>query len=88
MDILRTPDECFAALPDFPYEPKYVEVATDGSADGAPDCAADGAPAGVTLRLAYIDDGPADCDVVLCLHDVPPYSFLYPPRIPASVSGS
>ncbi|MGI9220698.1 MAG: hypothetical protein ACR2QS_06650, partial [Woeseiaceae bacterium] len=24
--VLRTPDECFADLPDFPYEPHYVEV--------------------------------------------------------------
>ncbi len=26
MEILRTPDECFANLPDFAYEPHYVEV--------------------------------------------------------------
>src|SRR3954470_13538477 len=26
MEILRTPDERFAELPDFPYEPRYVEV--------------------------------------------------------------
>ncbi len=26
MEILRTPDECFANLPDFPYDPHYVEV--------------------------------------------------------------
>ncbi|MDO0977259.1 haloalkane dehalogenase [Mycolicibacterium frederiksbergense] len=26
MDVLRTPDECFADLPDFPFAPHYVEV--------------------------------------------------------------
>ena len=85
MDILRTPDECFAALPDFPYEPKYVEVAADGAADGAPDGAADGAPDGVTLRLAYIAEGPADGDVVLRLHGEPSWSFLYRHMIPVFV---
>src|SRR3954470_21757371 len=42
MEILRTPDERFADLPDFPYEPRYVEVdgglrvgyVEDGPADG------------------------------------------------------
>lgn len=24
--VLRTPEECFTGLPDFPYEPKYVEI--------------------------------------------------------------
>src|SRR4051794_20789511 len=26
VDVLRTPDERFADLPDFPHEPRYVEV--------------------------------------------------------------
>jgi haloalkane dehalogenase len=26
MDVLRTPDECFANLPDWPFAPRYVEV--------------------------------------------------------------
>lgn len=43
MKILRTPDERFASLPDFPYEPRYVEVdalriayVEAGPADAAP----------------------------------------------------
>jgi haloalkane dehalogenase len=43
MEILRTPDERFADVPDFPYEPKYVEVdglriayVEAGPADGEP----------------------------------------------------
>ncbi|GGO77259.1 haloalkane dehalogenase [Nonomuraea cavernae] len=43
MRILRTPDERFADLPDFPYEPRYAEVdglrmawVEDGPSDGEP----------------------------------------------------
>ena len=39
--VLRTPDECFTALPDYPFEPRYVDVeglrmhyAQAGPADG------------------------------------------------------
>lgn len=63
MQILRTPDERFTDLPDFPWEPRYVEV-----------------PAGVgddSLRVAYVEAGPADGPVVLCLHGEPTWSFLY-----------
>jgi haloalkane dehalogenase len=43
VEVLRTPDERFADLPDFPYEPRYVEVddglrvayVEDGPDDGA-----------------------------------------------------
>src|SRR3954451_13071756 len=42
VEVLRTPDERFAELPDFPYEPRHVEVdgglrvgyVEDGPADG------------------------------------------------------
>lgn len=29
MRVIRTPDECFENLPDFPFPPNYVEVTTD-----------------------------------------------------------
>ena len=34
MTLLRTPDECFANIQDYPFEPNYVEIPagfTDGS---------------------------------------------------------
>jgi len=62
MQILRTPDERFADLPDFPWNPQYVEVP---SGDGQ------------QLRIAYVEAGPADGPVVLCLHGEPTWSFLY-----------
>jgi len=67
MEVLRTPDERFAALPDFPYEPRYAEV-DDGD--------------GGTLRLAYVEAGPEDGAVVLLLHGEPSWSFLYRRMIP------
>jgi haloalkane dehalogenase len=62
MQTLRTPDERFAALPDFAYEPHYAQV-PDGE-DGE-------------LRMAYVESGPADGPVVLLLHGEPSWSFLY-----------
>ncbi|MBO2451746.1 haloalkane dehalogenase [Actinomadura barringtoniae] len=62
MRMLRTPDDRFADLPDFPFEPRYAEI---------PD------QVGGTLRMAYVEAGPADGPVVLCLHGEPSWSFLY-----------
>jgi haloalkane dehalogenase len=71
MDILRTPDERFVGLPDFPFEPYYVEVdAGDGDA---------------TLRVHYLDEGPSDGEVVLLMHGEPSWSFLYRTMIPGLV---
>ncbi len=63
MDYVRTPDERFANLPEFPYEPHYVEVP---SGDGDQ-----------RLRMAYIDEGPRDAAPILMLHGEPSWSFLY-----------
>ena len=62
MQILRTPDDRFADLPDFPWEPHYVEVP---SGDGE------------RIRVAYVEAGPSAGPVVLCLHGEPTWSFLY-----------
>ncbi len=63
MDRLRTPDDRFADLPDFPYPPRYLDVPSgDGDAP---------------LRVAFIDEGPRDAPVVLMLHGEPSWSFLY-----------
>jgi haloalkane dehalogenase len=61
MDILRTPDERFADLPDFPWAPQYADVTAEGH----------------TVRMAYIDEGPRDGRPVLLLHGEPSWSFLY-----------
>lgn len=62
MQVLRTPDERFANLPDFPFAPHYKEV-RDSS--------------GAMLRIAAIDEGPRDKAPILLLHGEPSWSFLY-----------
>jgi len=66
MAVLRTPDERFAHLPSFPYEPSHVDVG-----DG--------------LRMAYVEDGPADGQPVLLLHGEPTSSYLWRKLIPPLV---
>ncbi len=60
--ILRTPEEHFSRLPDFPWAPNYFTVQH---------------PKHGALRLHYVDAGPADGPVVLMLHGEPTWSFLY-----------
>ena len=71
MQTLRTPDERFTGLPDFPYAPGYSEV-SDGE--------------GGRLRMAWVQDGPAHADPVLMLHGEPSWSYLYRTMIPALVA--
>ncbi len=67
MRLLRTPEARFEGLPDFPFEPYYVEVAS-GDAD----------PDGESLiRVHHLDEGPADGQVVLLMHGEPSWCFLY-----------
>ncbi|MGZ4494213.1 MAG: hypothetical protein ACXVWU_05900 [Nocardioides sp.] len=51
MDLLRTPDDRFAALPDFPWEPRYATVPS-GDGDG--------------IRMAYVEAGPAEARWCCC----------------------
>jgi haloalkane dehalogenase len=68
MQTLRTPDERFTDLVDFPYEPHYAQV-PDGD--------------GGSLRMAWVEHGPADGEPVLLMHGEPSWSFLYRSMIPA-----
>ncbi len=67
MKVLRTPDKYFAGLPDFPYEPNYLELSDDNFG---------------SLRLHYIDTGPINARTVLLMHGEPTWSFLYRKLIP------
>ncbi len=69
MELLRTPDARFESLPDFPWTPRYVELALEADPG--------------RVRMAYVEDGPADAAPVLCLHGEPSWSFLYRKMIPA-----
>jgi haloalkane dehalogenase len=61
MELLRTPDERFADLPGWSYDPHYADVMAEGQ------------PA----RMAYVDEGPRDGRPVLLLHGEPSWSYLY-----------
>jgi haloalkane dehalogenase len=70
VDVLRTPDERFADLPGYPFEPRYTDV-SDGEGGG--------------LRAHYLDEGPAGGEVVLLMHGEPSWSYLYRTMVPVLV---
>lgn len=67
MKILRTPDERFEGLADYPFSPHYTMIKTEDGSD---------------LRIHHLDEGPADGPVVLCMHGQPVWSYLYRHVIP------
>lgn len=69
--ILRTPDEAFVGLPDYPFDPHYIDTLPDYEG----------------LRVHYVDQpgaagGPEAGRTFLCLHGQPSWSFLYRKMIP------
>ncbi len=67
-DALRTPDERFATLADYPWPARYVSDLP--SLDG--------------LRLHYLDEGPRDAtQSYLCLHDATAWSYALRQQIAA-----
>jgi haloalkane dehalogenase len=70
MKLLRTPEDRFANLPGYDYPPHYLETDDD---DGG------------RLRVHYLDEGPREGQVVLCLHGEPSWSYLYRKMIPVFV---
>ncbi len=62
MKVLRTPDERFAGLADYPFAPHYLDV---DSGEGE------------KLRLHYVDEGPREAAPVLLMHGEPSWSYLY-----------
>lgn len=67
MEFLRTPDERFENLKDYAFKPNYMDV-EDGE--------------GGKLRMHYLDEGPSDGEVILCMHGQPSWSYLYRHMIP------
>lgn len=73
MKLLRTPDEQFKKLHDYPFAPNYLEL---GDPDGS----------ATTIRMHYLDEGPRDGIPVLLLHGEPMWSYLYRKMIPGLVA--
>jgi haloalkane dehalogenase len=71
MEVLRTPDERFAGLADYPFPPHYLTVA---DADGT------------DLRIHYLDEGPRDAAPILLMHGEPSWSYLYRKFVPDLVA--
>ena len=67
MKVLRTPDERFANLPGWPFEPHYVDV-PDGESG--------------SLSIHYADQGPSSATPVLMLHGEPSWAYLYRKMVP------
>jgi haloalkane dehalogenase len=70
MDIKRTPENRFSNLSDFQFQPHFIDV-TDGETG--------------TLRMHYLDEGPRDGHMILCLHGQASWSYLYRHMIPVLV---
>jgi haloalkane dehalogenase len=72
MQVLRTPDERFESLPDYPFSPNYLTVTDlkDGTA----------------LRLHYLDEGPRHAAPILLMHGEPSWSYLYRKFVPQLVA--
>lgn len=62
MQVLRTPDERFEGLSDYPFAPQYTWIPSGNGGD---------------LRVHAIDEGPRDAAPVLLLHGEPSWSYLY-----------
>lgn len=67
MKILRTPDNRFEGLKDYPFSPNYTVIQTEDGSD---------------LRIHHLDEGPQDGPVLLCMHGQPAWSYLYRKMIP------
>ncbi len=66
MEAVRTPEQRFTGLPDYDYEPCYVEDLRGFAG----------------LRMHYLDAGPQDAPVALCLHGQPTWCYLYRRMVP------
>ncbi len=72
MQTVRTPDERFAELVDYPFAPHYADI-PDGD--------------GGALRVHYVDEGPTAAAPVLLMHGEPSWSYLYRHMVPILAAG-
>ena len=69
IEAFRTPEEAFADLPGYDFQPRFLDQLAGFEG----------------LRMHYLDEGPRDGKVVLCLHGEPSWAYLYRKMIPVFV---
>ncbi len=66
--IIRTPEEHFTGLPEYPFAPHYAELPDHDFG---------------SLRMHYVDEGPQEGEIVLLLHGQGCWSYIFRHMIPA-----
>lgn len=66
IEAFRTPDDAFTDLPGYAFRAHYVQDL----------------PGYEGLRMHYLDEGPRDGEVILCLHGEPSWAYLYRKMLP------
>ena len=61
VEIIRTDDERFENIKDWPYEAKYKEINSEFG----------------NIRIHYIDEGSQNSDTILLIHGEPSWGYLY-----------
>jgi len=72
MKVVRTPDEHFAGLEGYAFEPHYSDVSDED---------------GTVLRIHHLDEGPRNAAPILLMHGNPTWAYLYRKFVPPLVSG-
>jgi haloalkane dehalogenase len=72
MTVIRTPDACFDNLPNYDFKPHYLEVPDEKFG---------------RLRMHYLDEGPADGQIILLMHGQGCWSYIFRDMIPVLVGG-
>lgn len=67
IETVRTDEDRFSDLPAWPYQPQYI----------------DDLPGYEGLRMHYVDEGPRNAGVFLCLHGEPTWAYLFRRMIPS-----
>jgi len=65
--VIRTPDERFENLPEYRFEPRYIELPDDDFAG---------------LRMHYVDEGPREGAIIVLLHGQGCWSYIFRHMIP------
>ncbi len=71
MNIKRTPDECFRDLPEYDFQPHYIDI---------PDLRFK------KLRMHYLDEGNPEGKIILLLHGQGCWSYIFRNMIPELVT--